>query len=87
MAWKEKFYGNDLTNIFDKDLLNQKTVYLGPVLCIGVESHHLGEADVLVLVEGPGVRGLVGVIDGQGGAARIVNETGVARGLAWGWHI
>ena len=73
--------------VTDKDLLSQQAAYLGPVLCVGVEPHHLGEADILVLVEGPGVRGLVGVVDGQGGAARVVNETGVARRLACGWHI
>ena len=56
---------------------------LRPVLCVGVEAHDLGEGDVLVLMEGSGVGRLVGVVDGERGAAGVVDEPRVAGRLAW----
>ena len=48
-----------------------------------VELHHPSEAHVLVLVEGPGVGDLVGVVYGEGAAPAVVDVAGVARGRAW----
>ena len=56
---------------------------LRPVLCVGVEAHDLGEGDILVLVERPGVGRLVGVVDGERCAAGVVDEPSVAGRLAW----
>ena len=49
------------------------TEHRAPGVCHRVELHHLGEADVLVLVEGPGVGHLVRVVYGESAAPAVVD--------------
>lgn len=49
------------------------TKHGAPGVCHRVELHNLGEADILVLVEGPGVGHLVGVVHGESAATAVVD--------------
>ena len=53
-----------------------------PVVRDGVQPHDLGEADVLVLVERPGVGALEGVVDGHGGSPTVVYVPRVTGGCS-----
>ena len=59
------------------------TEHRAPGVCHRVKLHHLGEADKLVLVEGPRVRHFVGVIHGQRAATAVVNIPSVTRCCAF----
>ena len=52
--------------------------YLRPIFSIWIQTHDLGVADILVLVQWSALPRLVGVVHGKGSSSRVVDEPSVA---------